>query len=548
MVSIKHIPYRNLPNQSELFLQYIELSRHALQFFQHSPSGESFRTGLYDRIVRQQFPRSGIVPILRRQNKSYECSAKTLDRIDELENPDCVAILTGQQVGLFTGPLYTVYKALTAIHLSDELRNRGIRAVPIFWMETEDHDLAEVTHQTVFAPDNSTQAVDYRNMIFGNTATSIRPIGSIQFPDSIREVVQDFVDRLPGSEWKKEIRSLLNSTCCPGFTFTQSFARLLLKILGDTGLILFDPQDPQTKPLISHIFQWALEKSENIHTLLEERNREIESAGFHSQVKFSDSSTVLFYIDNEERYGLERLDSGFGLKNRDRKFGLRELQDCLASNPEKFSPNVLLRPPVQDSLFPTLAYVGGPSEIAYFAQIEVLYTMLDRPMPVIWPRESFTLMEGGIRKAMHRLGIEIEDCFEGIQFLKEKALHNSSFRKNTAGLLKFKNNLEKTLAEIRPDAQNLDPSLPLAMDTAQSKILHNIQRLQSRILHIEGRRDSSVLNAASLLLNHCLPNRNLQERELSIFHFFSTYGPAIVDSVRSAIKTSEFSHHVLQLE
>ena len=548
MVSIKHIPYRSLPNQSELFLQYIEHSHNALQFYRHSPSGDNLGTKLRDKIICRPFPRSEMVAILHRQNKDYECSSKTLDRIDELKNPDCVAILTGQQVGLFTGPLYTVYKALTAIHLSDELKSRGIRAVPIFWMETEDHDLAEVTHQTVFAPDNSTQAVDYRNMIFGNTTTSIRPIGSIQFPDSIREVLQDFVNRLPGSEWKKEIRSLLNSTCRPGFTFTQSFARLLLKILGNTGLILFDPQDPQTKPLISHIFQWALEKSEDIHTRLEERNREIESAGFHSQVKFSDSSTVLFYIDNGERYGLERLDSGFGLKNRDRKFGLRELQDCLASNPEKFSPNVLLRPPVQDSLFPTLAYVGGPSEIAYFAQIDVLYTMLNRPMPVIWPRESFTLMEGGIRKAMHRLGIEIEDCFEGIQFLKEKALHSGSFRKNTAGLLEFENNLEKTLAEIRPDAQNLDPSLPRSMDTARSKILHNIQRLKSRILQIEGRRDSSVLNAASLLLNHCLPNRNLQERELSIFHFFSTHGPAIVDSVRSAIRTSEFSHHVLQLE
>ncbi|MEJ2245093.1 MAG: bacillithiol biosynthesis cysteine-adding enzyme BshC, partial [Acidobacteriota bacterium] len=397
MVSIKNIAYRSLPNQSELFLQYIELSRHALRFFQHSPSAQSIGTGLCDRIIGQQFPRSGIAPILRRQNKSYECSAKTLERIDDLENPDCVAILTGQQVGLFTGPLYTVYKALTAIHLSDELRSRGIRAVPIFWMETEDHDLAEVTHQTAFAPDNSTRAIDYRNMLFGNTATSMRPIGSIQFPDSIREVVQHFVNSLPDSAWKNEIGSLLNSTCRPGFTFTQSFARLLLKILGDSGLILFDPQDPQTKPLISHIFQWALEESDEIHTLLEKRNREIESAGFRLQVKFKDRSTVLFYIDNGERYGLERLDSGFGLKNGGRKFRLRELRDCLANNPEKFSPNVLLRPVIQDSLFPTLAYVAGPSEIAYFAQVEVLYTMLNRPMPVIWPRESFTLMEGGIR-------------------------------------------------------------------------------------------------------------------------------------------------------
>jgi len=548
MVLIKDIPYRNLPNQSKLFLRYLEKSPDVLRFYQHPPSFENLNIGLRDRITRQKFPRSEIVSILRRQNKSFECNAETLNLIDELENPDCVAILTGQQVGIFTGPLYTIYKALTAIRLCDELKIRGIRAVPIFWMETEDHDLAEVTHQTILAQNNPVQVIDHRDALFGNASISIRPVGSIHFPDSIRKVVDDFTASLPDTEWKNEIQSLLESTYRSGFTFTQSFARLLLKILGDTGLILFDPQDPQTKPLTAHIFRWALEKSDDIHASFLKRKVELEVAGFHSQVHISDGSTILFHIENGERHALERRDSGFGLKNSNRNFSLRELQNCASDTPEKFSPNVLLRPIIQDSLFPTLAYVGGPAELAYFAQIEALYTMLDKPMPVIWPRDSFTLMEAEIHRAMHSLGIEIQDCFEGIHFLKEKALHNTGFSSSGSSLLELEKNLGKTLSEIRPNAEALDPSLAKAVDTVQSKIQHNIQRLKSRVLHIEESRDSTVLNTIGLLLNHCLPNRNLQERELSILHFLSIGGPAVLDAIRSEIRTSEFFHHVLQLD
>jgi bacillithiol biosynthesis cysteine-adding enzyme BshC len=548
MVSIQDIPYRNLPNQPELFLQYLEQSPQALRFFRYAPTIENLGADLRTRILRRQFARSEITAILRRQNIGCECDPETLKHIDDLEHPDCVAILTGQQVGIFSGPLYTIYKALTAIHLSYELRNRGIPAVPVFWMETEDHDLAEVTHQTVLTPDDSAQTINYRDILFGNDHASIRPVGSIQFPDSIREVVRSFVDCLPESEWKPEIRSLLDSTYFPGSTFTQSFARLLHKILHGTGLILFDPRDPQTKPLIAHLFQWAIERSADIHASLVGRNRELESAGFHSQVHISENSTVLFHIERGERHALERRDAGFGLKNRDRKFGLRELMDCAGEHPEKFSPNVLLRPLVQDTLFPTLAYVGGPAELAYFAQIEAVYALRELPMPVIWPRESFTLLEAGIRKAMHRLGIDIQDCFEGIQSLKEKALRNAGSGSAGSGLRELKKILGEKFSEIRPEAGILDPSLPQALDTAQRKILYNIERLKSRVLHIEGSRNSPVLEAAGLLMNQCLPNRNLQERELSIHHFLSLHGPDVLDAIRSGIGTTGFFHHVLQLE
>lgn len=545
---IKDIPFSQIPNQSALYLQYLERSPEALRFFRHAPSLDTLSTDLRDRILREKFPRSEIVAILRRQNENYGCTSGTLDRINEIENPDCVAIVTGQQVGLFTGPLYTIYKALTAIHLSDALRNKGIPTVAVFWMETEDHDLEEVTHRTVLAPDNTVRLTDYRETLFTDASPSARPVGSIPYPDSIRDVVRDFARCLPDSIWKPEIVSLLERTYRPGSTFANSFARLLTEILRDSGLILFDPGDPDTKPLVSNIFGWALEQSDGIRAALVERNRELESAGFHSQVHVSENSTVLFFIENDERHALETRPSGFRLKNRDRMFSSGELQDYLSGSPERFSPNVLLRPIIQDTLFPTLAYVGGPSELAYFAQVEALYRLLEKPMPVIWPRESFTLMDAEVRDSMLRLGIEVRDCFEGIQFLKEKAMHHTGSGEASANLEALIHKLETTFTEIGPDVGKLDPSLPRALDTARSKILRNLRRLKFRVADIEGNANSSVLNAAGLLLNHCLPNRNLQERELSILHFLSLRGWAVLESIRSGIRTSEFYHRVLQLK
>jgi bacillithiol biosynthesis cysteine-adding enzyme BshC len=547
-MAIKDIPYRSLPNQPELFLRYLDLSPEIMRFYRHAPVAASLGNELRDSALGRPLRRAALAAILRRQNKSYGCGPVTLHGIDELEKEDCVAVLTGQQVGLFAGPLYTTYKALTAISVCRELKERGIRAVPVFWMETEDHDLAEVTHQATLNRDDTVHTFDFGGTLFGSTRESARPVGSIPFPDAIREVVRAFADLLPNSEWKEEIRALLEAAYCPGATFCRAFAQLLHQILPDSGLILFNPQDSQTKPLIADLFRWVLNSSETLHALLSERNREIESAGLIPQVRVPGNSTALFYIENGQRRLLERQGARFSLKNGDRSFSLDELVHCLDHHPERFSPSVLLRPVVQDTLFPTFAYVAGPAEVGYFAQAQVLYELRRLPMPVIWPRESFTLVEPGIRKKMQQLGIDIRDCFAGMQSLQQKVLRQSGFQKQNAELEALKGILEKTFSELERSAEVLDPSLPRAMDTAQNKILHNLKRLQACLLRVEENNSASAAHAANLILHHFLPNRNLQERELGILHFLSARGPAVLDTIRGAMRLSGFSHRILELE
>jgi bacillithiol synthase len=545
MATITNIPFHKIPRQSALFLKYLECAPAALNFYQKAPTLENLEATA-NGVTPLHFHRSEIVSILRRQNRNFGCHARTLDQIGELEEPDCVAVLTGQQVGLFASPLYTIYKALTAIRLAEELKKRGIRAVPIFWMDTEDHDLAEVSCRTVLDSGSSLQTIDFRKFLFD--VLPVGSVGPVPFSEKILKGTEEYLRYIPDGTWKAEIRSQLESTYRPGSTFAQSFAELLFRILPESGLILFDPHDTEAKRLAATIFQTAIANGDAFRSAFLQRNQELEDSGFHSQVSILENSTVLFFTEkNGERRGLEKRGSGFTLKNTDRTYSFDELMNCALRAPEQFSPNVLLRPLVQDCLFPTVAYVGGPAELAYFAQVAVLYPFYNRPMPVIWPRESYTLIEPEIGAAMERLGIEILDCFQNRRLLEEQAIRISGFSRASACLDELQKRLDRVLTEVKPELQTVDPPLAVALETARRKILHNIQHLKSQVMRFEGNRNSSISSSLALVMNNCFPHQTLQERELGIQHFIARHGSSVLEELRSAIDFRGFAHHVIRL-
>ncbi len=548
MVSNADIPYRKLPNQPEIFLQYLDPSSAIRRFYGRTPLLGNLGRDFIDTIISKSSPRSEIASILRKQNKDFGSGSETMQRIDALKHPDCVAIVTGQQVGLFTGPLYTLYKALTAIELSQALNEQGIRAVPVFWMESEDHDLAEATNLTVLDRDHVAHKIDYRDLLYGASPLSNQPVGSMIFPETIRGVVRDFTRHLPDFKWKGEVCAWLEAAYVPESTFCRSFAILFNKILSNSGLILFDPQDPQAKRLMAPLFDWTLENSAAIRSRIHARNIEIESAGLQPQVHTTDRSTILFYLEKSERCALEFHEERFCLKRKDRYFSLQQMKENLKSNPERFSPNVLLRPIVQDTLFPTLAYVAGPAEVAYFAQVQVLYALRNLPMPVLWPRESFTVVEPEIGRALQSLGMEIEDCIGTMDVLREKALPDRGSGLWSADIETFRQHLEKTLAELKETSSALDSSLPGTMDTARRKILYNIRKIEEQLQKAKEESNSAAVRTLDMLQHHCRPNGNLQERELNTLYFIAREGPAFLDIVRRCIRLKDFSHRILQME
>jgi bacillithiol biosynthesis cysteine-adding enzyme BshC len=547
MSKAQDVPFKEIPHQSKLFLDYLDLAPEALRFYDQPPTIDRLTEFAKRGFAGTQFPRREISAVLRKQNEAFGADRNTIRNIEELESPHCVAVLTGQQVGLFIAPLYTIYKAITASHIAGELRKNGISAVPIFWMDTEDHDLAEVSRRTVPGPNQGLEVIDYRSILFGQSETFARPVGSLQFSHGIKEAVSDYLNRLVGSEWKSEAQAHLESAYKPGATFAGAFGQLMARIFAGSGLILFDASNVEAKKLTSDVFRRAILEAHTIRESLAQRSRQLESAGFHSQVSVLENSTVLFVVHKGERRALETRDSGFGLKSGDRGFAREELLDLVEHSPEKFSPNVLLRPLVQDHLFPTAAYVGGSSEVAYFAQAEVLYRFFRRPMPAIWPRNSFTLLEPDVASEMDRFGIGLQDCFAGKSAVMEKIIQRSGFSREAAELEELQGRLDRVLSEIRPEVEAVEPTLAQAVETVKRKILHNVHHLKSRLIHVEGQQDSLVLNSTSRLMDACFPNANLQERELGFYSFFVRHGPSLLDKINAAAGPSNLAHVVLRL-
>jgi len=539
------IEYSSIPRQSALFLKYLNHDAAALKFYSHAATMESLEKAARE-ILRQPFPRKEISAILRRQNESFGADGAVFHSIDALEKPDSVAIVTGQQTGLFLGPLYTVYKALSAVHLAAELRRRGINATPVFWMEAEDHDFPEATRRAVLDGAGRSRTVDFGSKLFLETEIAMRSVGSLRFTETIRNVTKEYINEIPDSGWKTHVAEMLETAYAPGRSFAEAFAVLAHKLLPETGLILFNPGDVEAKRLAAPVFSQAVSEAEQIRSALIRRTEELSAAGFHSQTHILPNSTVLFITVDGKRQALERRDGGiFGLKNGAEQFDNARILELTERTPEIFSPNVLLRPIVQDCLFPTIAYVGGAAEIAYFAQIEVLYSIFDRPMPVIWPRNGFTLIEPEIAEAMTKTGVEFSDLFLEKSHLEEKVLRRSTPCQIVEKLDSLYEKLDVGLKEIRPEAGKIEARLDGMTDAARRKILHNVRYLKSRVVRQETARNEEITRYIDMAMNNLRPEGSLQERELTIFHFLAKRGAAVLKAIHATTDVENFSHRLI---
>ncbi len=543
----RFIPFRNLPGLSRLFLDYVDLSPAALRFYQNPPAIPDLVKLAREVLPNLPYARPVLQPILERQNAALGAGERTLQNIRDFGQDDSVAVMTGQQVGLFTGPLYTIHKALAALRVADCLRTAGVRAVPIFWMECEDHDLAEVTHSTALGTDFVPRTLNFRERLFGDSRDAARPVGTLVLPGAIREVTAEFAGLLQDGPCRQEVGSLLDEAYRPGAGLADAFGVLMTRLFRHHGLVFFNPAEREAKGLVAPVFQEALRRSDEIHGLLKERNEALEAAGYHQQVSILDNSTVVFMREENERRALIRVGPLMGWKNTDRAWPVKELVDLAGQMPERFSPSVLLRPLIQDHLFPTAAYVGGPAEVAYFAQIEVLYRLWNRPMPAIWPRASFTLLEPEVHSAMLESGIRLTDCFQGRQLLVEKITAHAAQSDTGSKLVNLGEELARVLTDIRPELVLAEASLGAALDTAQRKIQHNLKALHSKLVQLEAQRNGVLNQRADLILSHCFPNKNLQERVFGAPVFLARHGLNLIDTLYSEVKVESFAHRLVAL-
>jgi bacillithiol biosynthesis cysteine-adding enzyme BshC len=482
--------------------------------------------------------RARVADILEGQNKNWGASAQTLENIGRFRS-GASAIVTGQQVALFGGPLFSIFKALTAVKLANEATSAGGEAVPIFWLAATDHDLAEANQVTMPGPDCSLQ-----RLTVPTRAVPDAPVGTINFGPEIEPVVETAAAILGDSE----VTSFLRDAYRPGENFGSGFARLFARLFAEWGVILLDGSDPEFHHMAEPIYRAAIERAAELDEALLARGKDLEAAGYHQQVKVTPTSALLFTLREGARVPVQRRSNGNSeFVIAEERLSRQELLHRIASTPQNFSANVLLRPVVQDYLLPTLAYTGGAAEVAYFAQAAVVYqALLGRVTPIV-PRFSASIIEPKLQALLERYGLGLPDLFQGPEALREILAKRTLPQELQVAFDQADKAFAKSLATIRDALARLDKTLVEAASNAESKMRHQLEQLRSRAARAELRQSEILARHAELLGNALYPNKVLQEREIAGVYFVARHGTELLRNLYEGIHTDCLDHQVISL-
>ncbi|MCL2659824.1 MAG: bacillithiol biosynthesis cysteine-adding enzyme BshC [Acidobacteriaceae bacterium] len=478
---------------------------------------------------------------LKRQNESYGASPAAMANIEKLRQ-GARAVVTGQQVVLMGGPLLTLLKAATTVARAKEATEvGGIDHVPVFWMATEDHDLVEV---------------DQLALLNGNTIETLRaglrvhhavPVGGVSLCcreiEPLLDRVAGILDHAPVTEWLRECYLPQGKT-----TMAAAFGRLMARIFADQGLVLIDASTREFHAQGAQTLRYAIEHADELQSALIARSSELVRANYHAQVLVSEGASVLFLLEEHtgERIALRRTADGQWRAGGD-IFTSEDLLAILDKSPERLSPNALLRPVFQDTLLPAAAYIGGPAEVAYFAQSAVLYErILGRITPVL-PRLSATLIEPAIASVMDRDEIRFTDALTTADNLAQQLGAKSMPAALKRKLAAVTGALDTELSALTEYLSGIEPNLGASARTSGSKMLYQMNRLRRMAATHELQKQTSLRRHAEAITNNIFPDGHPQERLLAGVWFLARYGVGLIERLVEAAGNRCPGHVIVRL-
>lgn len=541
-----NISFTEIPGQSPLYLDYLYNFKKVAKYYVKDFRNE----GIYEahfRDVLSKYPsdRKQVTQTIKNQYLNKRISAKTSQNIKLLEEKNTLAIVTGQQLGLAGGPLYTIYKTLSAIKLATHLTEKypDFHFVPVFWLAGDDHDFEEISSINVLTGDNKVENIAYKTD--DDPEKEAGSVGGLRLEKEIEEFIGQFGSSVRNTEFTPDVLAFLSSVYQTGKTISESFSEMMFKFFDKYGLVIFNPQATDVKRLLLPVFRSELENYRTHASKLIQVSAGLDEE-YHAQVKIR---PVNLFINNENgRYLLDPLENNeFRLKRKKVKFTKDELSQLLESSPEMFSPNVILRPVCQDWLFPTAFYVGGPAEIAYFAQIIQLYKMFNLATPIAWPRISATIVEKSVQSLVQKYDISVKDFFElkGEIFNKVASLiseYDIDGKFEVTG-----NKLDNIFEELKEYLADIDKTLVDPAEKNRQRSLQYLAELKGKAEAARIRKHETTMNQLQKSYSMILPNDNLQERELNYFYFANKYGLGFYEYLIEKLDGMNFDHQVVML-
>jgi bacillithiol synthase len=528
------LAFRQLPHQPKLFLDYVDQFERVKAFYAHPPTFPNLQR-LAKKLSYPDDRRAAVARILREQNVAFGAGPETQNNLERLEK-GAVAVVSGQQVGLFSGPAFSVYKALTAVEIAEELTRGGTPAVPIFWMATEDHDLEEVRHTTWF------ENGKLRRFELPAAAEAGQPVGRIKLGPQVEPLVQDAAEIL-ANQGSDLLVQFLTECYRPEETYGSAFGKLFARLFAPQGLILMDPLDPALHRVAIPLYQHALAERDALNEKLLQRGKELDRAGYAVQVKVTSRSTLLFYMGDGPRQAItantEKFHSG------EKSWPREELVHMTHTRPEKFSPNALFRPVIQDYLLPTAGYIAGPAEISYFAQSEVIYRHLLGRMPALLPRAGFTLLDAKANKLLRRYGLTVEEVWSGSQKVRHKMESASVPKRLAKNFERDEKQIQKMLAKLGKQIEKLDPTLKGTVERSRKRIAFHLDKLRRKTGRAQDRKIGMIATHEQYLESLLDPHKGLQERDLCLLPFLERLGASGLSELQKLSASKKIGHHFI---
>ncbi len=540
-----YISFSDIPGNHNLFLDYLYEYDNVKDFYKTNFRDKEEYLKVFKKVSdSHDHSRETLSLALKNQYLGFNPSAKTQKNISALGDKKTLAVVTGQQLGILGGPLYTFYKIITAIKLSLFLSERydDYYFVPVFWLEGDDHDFNEVRAINLITDANGISKIAYGEELVDEENRG--SVGTLKFNETLDAFHSELEKNLRNTEFTSSILDKIKSFYKTGVTFKSAFKELIFWLFDQYGLVIFDPQDPKIKELLKPIFKKEIIDFRTHTEKLVTTSAKLEEV-YHAQVKVRPIN--LFFSNEEGRYLIEPVENEFRLKRKRKKFTIEELLSLIETEPASFSPNVLLRPICQDYILPTSFYVGGPSEISYFAQVMPLYDFYKIEAPIVYPRSSATIIEKNISSVIEKFDINLNEMFHDPEKLKQKVMDSISKTSVDDIFSNASNQIEVALDQLKEKLFEFDKTMSDAGSKYKQKIFHDLDVLKEKTIEAQKRKYETTLRQIDKIANVILPNSILQEREINFIYFANKYGTDIIKNIFDELAINKFEHQIINL-